>query len=242
MLFRIVSDGTVSPQERDELSRFHNTSLLTPEESLQLRDRAFNHVLAKYIGDRRLNPQEQSSLQHLAVELGISINARQESQQLISYHSTLHGLETAALEDLPTLNGQSGVILQRGEQDYFAHSANLLEMRVVRSRVVGRSSGVSFRLMKGVTYRVGQSRGSISSESDWTPVSNGTFVITNQRLVFRGDTKSINTPHSKLLDIETYADAIRFSVTNRQKPVTIRFFSPQSSELAALIISRMLNQ
>jgi hypothetical protein len=159
----------------------------------------------------------------------------------IGYFELLHQLETYSFDQLPAAR-DSGINLQRGEIDYFSIAADMLEERVVRSNYVGGSRGVSIRLVKGVSYRVGQSRGHIESERALVSVSSGQLTITNQRLIFTGDRKSVNAPLPKIMNLEMFSDGLRFSLTNRQRPVTLRFFTPQSTELAGMYISRMLNQ
>lgn len=226
----------------EELRRFNAESILTTEETSKLRDFVFSSVLSSYLADKKLSQAERNSILNIATRLGVPSAKMEEVRSLVNYSSLLDTLELCPFDQLPHSGGASGILLQKGELDYYCHSANLQEERVVRSHSVGRSSGVSIRLMRGVSYRIGQSRGTIQSERDWVPVSFGNFVITNQRLIFTGDRKSINAPLSKLLDVDVLADGIRFSMTNRQKAVTIQLFTPQSVELAGLILSRVINQ
>lgn len=242
LLWQVVSDGVITDEELELLRHFNAESVLTPEESYEVRDAVFSHVLSSFMADRRLSQTERNSIMNIATRLGVSSSRMAEVHSLVDYYSLLETFQTCPFNQLPHNAGASGILLQKGEMDYFCHSANLLEERVVRSQVVGRSSGVSIRIMKGVSYRVGQSRGTIQSERDWVPVSLGDFVITNQRLIFSGDRKSVNAPLSKLLDVDVLADGIRFSLTNRQKAITVQFFTPQSTEIAATVLSRVLNQ
>ena len=238
----IVSDGVVTDAELKSLSNFTSECGISPDEFGRVRNIVFNQVLASFSSDRRFTDSEQKSLIHLAQRLGVSGTALAQAKSQVDYFALLHNLETTPFEQLPHNNGSSGILLEQGEFDYFSHSAQLLEERVVRSRVVGNSAGVGFRVMKGVSFRVGHSRGHIQSERDVVPVSIGEFTITNKRLVFSGDRKSVNAPLAKLLDLDLFADGLRFSLTNRQKPVTVQFYSLQSTELAGLLISRILNQ
>lgn len=242
ILRRIVSDGIVTDAELKSLSDFTSECKITSEGFGRVRDIVFNHVLASFSSDRRFTDSERDSLMHIAQRLGISGAALSQARSQVGYFGLLNSIETMPFENLPHNNGESGIRLENGELDYFCHSAQLLEERVVRSRVVGKSAGVGFRLMKGVSFRVGQSRGHVQSERDVIPISFGDFVITNKRLIFSGDRKSVNAPLGKILDIDLFADGLRFSLTNRQKPVTVQFYSEQSAELAGLLISRVLNQ
>jgi hypothetical protein len=82
----------------------------------------------------------------------------------------------------------------------------------------------------------------MTSQSGLVPVSEGYFIITNKRLVFSGNRKSVSTNLDKLLAIEVYADGLMLSSTSRQKPTFIKFERPPEAELAAVLISRVLNE
>lgn len=238
----IVSDGVVTDEELRSLSDFARECEISSEDFGKVRDLVFNRVLAAYSSDRRFTDPEKNSLMHIAQQLGVSGAALAQARSQVDYFGLLSSIETRPFEELPHNNGESGVRLENGELDYFCHSAQLLEERVVRSRVIGKSAGVGFRVMKGVSFRVGQNRGHIQSERDVVPISLGEFVITNRRLIFSGDRKSVNAPLGKVLDLDLFSDGLRFSLTNRQKPVTVQFYSQQSAELAGLFVSRVLNQ
>jgi hypothetical protein len=72
----------------------------------------------------------------------------------------------------------------------------------------GGSQGVSFRLAKGITYRVGARRGHLVSDKQVMPVSTGNFVMTNKRAVFAGDAKSFALKFDKIINLELYANGL----------------------------------
>ncbi|MBP9665196.1 MAG: hypothetical protein KBD94_11280 [Pyrinomonadaceae bacterium] len=240
LLWQIVADGVITNEEMNALGRFYQENALTADEFAKVRDVVFNQVVAHYTADRRITDAEENTLMQIGRRLGLSDSALSNVSSHINYFALLNTVETCALADLPVTES-SGIILQRAEIDYLNFAASLLEERVVNRQIVGRSSGMSFRLMKGVSYRVGQSRGQILSQTGIVPISDGGFVVTNQRLIFSGDRKSVNAPLGKILDVDFYKDGLRFSLTNRQKPVTVQFFTEQSAELMAMYVSRVLN-
>lgn len=241
LLRQIVADGVITNDEMNTIGRFYEENELTAEEFAKVRDIVFNQIIANYTSDRRVTDAEQNSLMHIGKRLGMSDSSLSHVSSHINYFTLLNTVETCSFDDLPATQS-SGIILQRGEIDYINFDAMLLEERVVNRQVVGRSSGMSFRIMKGVSYRVGQSRGQILSQTGIVPISEGEFVVTNQRLIFSGDRKSVNAPLGKILDVDFFKDGLRFSLTNRQKPVTVQFFTEQSAELMAMYVSRVINQ
>ncbi|MDB6034217.1 MAG: hypothetical protein JWM16_4555 [Verrucomicrobiales bacterium] len=105
--------------------------------------------------------------------------------------------------DLPRIL-VSNVILATGEVAHCSEPGSLYEESMVSSHFEGGSSGVSFRVMKGVSFRVGAHRGSMVSEKADQAVSSGSLVITSARVIFQGDAKSFATKLSKIIDIARF--------------------------------------
>jgi hypothetical protein len=117
--------------------------------------------------------------------------------------------------------------LRRGERAFYVVSnAALVEPRRAPGQWVGRSSGWSFRVARGVYYRVGASRGTyVPGQEQQTVVDYGTATITNQRATFQGGRQAREWQFAKLLG---YADDPAWPVTilqvsNRQKASGIMY-------------------
>ena len=119
------------------------------------------------------------------------------------------------------------VNLQFGEKAYFVVDAQLLEERVVGRQYQGGSHGVSFRIMKGVSYRVGASRGRSVPVRGVVPVSTGCFCITSQRLIFAGNVKSFAVDRRKILSTD---------VLSTESPLLPKPARPEPSSLPGRLI------
>jgi hypothetical protein len=240
-LHRAVADGKITDSEAEDLRNRMQHLGLSQFEISKAVDSVYFSVVGRYTADRRITDEERASIEHIGKALGVSPEAISSASQSLDYFALLHALETSAFDDLPATYS-SNLILAKNEIDYFGVSGSMLEERVVRREMVGGSHGVSIPLVKGIRYRVGQSRGQLNSITGIVPVSYGEFTVTNQRLAFSGDKKSVNAPFAKIQHLEMFADGLRFSMTNRQKPITIQFYTPESTELIGMYISRVLNQ
>ena len=83
---------------------------------------------------------------------------------------------------LPKLNTDT-ISLAPSEHCHFVDKASLVTEETVTSHYEGRRSGWSLRVMKGVTYRIGASRG-IPVKKRVQEYTNGLLYITNQRIIF----------------------------------------------------------
>jgi hypothetical protein len=131
-------------------------------------------------------------------------------------------------------DGDSPLALKKGEELFMvAHGAALVEPRRLPGQWVGRSQGMSVRVMKGVTYRVGANRGTyVQGGETPTAIDTGTISITNRRVVFQGAKQSREWLYSKLIGFQHDAEEpiTYLQVSNRQK--TSGFMYDQASAQA----------
>ncbi|HEV2695408.1 MAG TPA: hypothetical protein VG347_21110 [Verrucomicrobiae bacterium] len=143
-------------------------------------------------------------------------------------------------------NGQSpGIdrpifLLQRGEIICWAEPSTLEEVKVVGRHYEGSSSGVSFRLAKGVRFTVGRQRGHAVSETAAVTTSTGELIITNKRLAFLGDNKSIALKFEKILDIHPASNGIKFSDGGKSGPKLIRYNSNRNADIICEVLNYVL--
>jgi hypothetical protein len=113
------------------------------------------------------------------------------------------------------------IVLHKGESAFLvASGAALIEPKQLPGRWVGSYSGVSFRVMKGVSYHVGGTRGHYVPGPDVpAPIAKGTVTVTNQRVVFQSDQQAREWAFAKLLGYQhdPSKPVTYFQVSNRQK-------------------------
>ena len=122
--------------------------------------------------------------------------------------------------DLPS-NDSGGLSLKQGE--VVVHrlaSVGLVEFRSNGSSYSGGSQGVSIRVMKGLSYRVGANRGTITKNPETLQlIDEGSATFTNKRVVFAGANQSREWDFEKFLGANVTANGITayMPVSNRQK-------------------------
>jgi len=106
---------------------------------------------------------------------------------------------------LPKLN-VSTLILSPGEVSHFVDKSCLVTEKTLR-HYQRRNSGMSFRIMKGVTYHTGggQSHPMEQQVPVYTP---GYLYITNKRVVFVAREKSFEKKLTSLTAVTPYSDAV----------------------------------
>jgi hypothetical protein len=149
---------------------------------------------------------------------------------------------------LPTINlvvdtGMQ-IILKKDEVIHFASKASLNEMRVVNLGYESGSHGVSFRIMKGVSYRIGASKGHVIKEERLIETSRGIFLVTNQRLFLHpiGDNKPLSIPLNKILSYSCFSNGIQFYKEGREKGYFISMEKNSSVEIAGLCLGHLVSR
>jgi len=141
-----------------------------------------------------------------------------------------------------TIASGSPPILKKGETIHFANYAMLKEMRTVNLGWESGSHGVSIRIMKGVSYRVGATRGHVIKEDRLVQTSQGVLLITNQRLFLHpiDNSKPLSIPLNKILSHHCSSNGIQFYKDGREKGYYLMMTDSASCEIAELCLGHLL--
>ena len=109
------------------------------------------------------------------------------------------------------------VILKSGEEPIVVlPDITFREPHAVRTSI-GGYGGPTFRIAKGVSFRLGGASSRSVSHDEIQVIDKGILTITNKRLIFTGSMKTLNYNLSKILSINEYRDAIAIQRDNKQK-------------------------
>jgi len=147
-------------------------------------------------------------------------------------------LSAKSANDLPLIDpdmstappGAPRLILKKDEKIFAASPVFLCEYRKDRHFKYG-FQGVSFRIAKGISYRVGQGRGHIISNDILVETSKGLLLVTNKRVFLQPIFEQDKPVSVKLSDIESYAiteNAITIFKEGRQRPMIFKFYDNKS--------------
>jgi hypothetical protein len=120
----------------------------------------------------------------------------------------LRDISAGVLPNRARMEGPVSINLQKGEQIVWLYKqCELLEDKTVRE-FVGRSSGISVRIAKGVYYRTGAFRGHPIERTERRNSDTGTAAFTNKNIYFVGSRKSFRTPYKKIVSFMPFTDGI----------------------------------
>lgn len=185
--------------------------LSTPDTCLQ---EAIYYVLNKaatnFLKDGILTDKEESLIRNYKDKFGVSFSNLPTAFQ----NSNIEKIEQSAilknLEKGIYPNQVTGlpIVLRGDEFLLWTYDGVTCYQEKVEKEYVGRHNGVNIRIIKGVYYRIGQSKGKPVEHSYMNNIGTGTLFVTNKNLIFYSTLKSIKIPFTKLLGISPYSDGM----------------------------------
>jgi hypothetical protein len=95
-----------------------------------------------------------------------------------------------------------------------------------KTKYVGGSHGVSFKVAKNVRYRVGAYRGHRVTTYYEKEADTGNLYITSKRVLFAGSKEITSVTAGKIADIRMEGDHLWILVENRKTPVILQLTVP----------------
>ncbi len=232
-----VQDGELTDAEMDELTRQYKEFDITESDLSKIRIAAYVTASKAIRTDGVVTNEEYEKLKKIQQFLKIPDEDIRGSKKELTRLCLINEIQQGTLP----LITDSPVILQKTEKVHWVEPGDLLEERVISRRYEGGSHGVSVRIMKGVSYRVGAHRGHIVSETGIVPISSGDFVVTNKRAIFSGDKKSFALRIDKLLDLEMFSNGTRLT-DDKGKIRQIQFNLPENTDIVGAVLTQVINR
>ena len=234
---KAASDGKITPDEIAELDKKKSDLGLTEEDVKQMKAEVYTVAFSAAKSDKQITKEEENELQRIQTYLGLGDDEVHHDKKELARLRLLNEIQQG---NMPTIT-VANLVTQKGEKVYWVEPVIMAEEKVIRRRYEGGSQGMSFRIMKGVSYRVGGHRGHITSEIGVVAVSEGEMVITSKRVVFRGDKKSFASKLDNILDIQLFTNGFQFSENNKSKPRLLKFKQEGNHDIIGAVLSYAIN-
>jgi len=150
----------------------------------------------------------------------------------------LHALDAGKAPSITIeLNGPLAPRLENGERVLWSfNNVSYLTMRS-RTQFVGRSSGVSIRVMRGVYYRTGAYQGEPIRTNYLSNEDLGSLTIADKNIHFVGTHRALKIPFKKLASAQLYSDGIEILQNGvAAKPLIFKVDDPP---FAANLLARL---
>lgn len=212
------------------------TTTTEPEKPSAKALNEYRKTFAKYAEKNHITKSEWDELRALQQQLKLS--AESIAPEINEYLRLCQNTETK--DTLPKIEAP-GIAIHREETVHHYERASELAERVTKREYKGGSHGISVRVAKGVSVRMGSQKGKIHTTTSVIPISDGDFYITSQRLIYRSHKKSFNYRYDQIESLEITDNTIIIGAPNGNMR-TIKLESNAPEHLAHLINSAIKNQ
>jgi hypothetical protein len=229
-----ASDPVEAHRLAAEFKENPQLDVLSEKERRERSSTAFRVYAENVLAADRLTEEEERAFGDVADAFDVD-----ETEFATTFSDVLNRLVIARVND-----GRLGVIGEpqlMTKKDEIAHletHANLMKEVAVREWR-GASSGYSFRIAKGVTYRTGAIRGkSVVVGSELKVADSGLLAVTSHRIAYMGN-KTIEMKYDKLMNMDVFSDGVRVHVSNRQNAPLFKVDPGVGEVIAATVNAAM---
>ena len=201
-----------------------NLLQLFPMSAEEIRN-AYLAVLDKaaknYLKNGFLSPSDKAKIDDYVTGLGLQVNnlpVQFQNSDIVKISQSMI-LDNLKKGIVPSVNVNLPIVLSRGESLLWVYNDAELLMEKIEREWVGRNHGVSIRIIRGVYYRVGQSKGKPVEHSHMQSHGRGCFIVTTKNLIFYSQQKTIKVPYTKLVGITPYSDGVEIHKDNSKRIV-----------------------
>jgi hypothetical protein len=194
-----------------DLKQIADDSYISREKLDQILEQTFAEKLDYYLDDGVLTSEEEDNLGEYIENFDLS------QEQIDSNGSLSKMVRASVLRNLmngePYTNrikfdGNLPFKFQKSEElVWLFPNVELFEQRI-KTTYEGGSSGVSFRLAKGVYYRTGSFKGHPVKTTKIVPVATGLLALTNKHVYFSSSIKNFRINYNKIITLDPYSDGI----------------------------------
>lgn len=229
----IIGSKSVSNEQIQILRKYDKKSLID----------TFLNIYNELIKDKELEEKEIKALETYQNELSLTNEDIQYEDRIrpYIYVNKVRNENKLPIADLEIINLEKP-ILKKDEVVHYADNALLKELRSVNLGYSGGSHGVSIRIAKGISYRIGAHRGQIVKEDRLIPISQGVLIITNQRLLLHPSpgSKLVNIPLDKILSYHCYENGVEIFKEGREKGYFFEIKGKGSVEIFGICLGFLL--
>ena len=129
--------------------------------------------------------------------------------------------------------------LKKGEVVHLADYGYMKKVSTRTERVGYHGPVISFKLFKGVRYRAGDLGVHRTTRTTIDVVDEGSFYITNKRVVFVGQMKNFSIPINKVIKIEVMDEGLLLQKENTMTP---RIVELGDYDLPLSVLSVLINE
>lgn len=210
----LTDDEVANVREKAEVLRLDGdkSNDILVEKVQATAKRKIQAIIDRVNETNRFSPGDEAEMREIAANLKLTFTM---DLSPLANQRFLWAVENG--EPAPLTPVRADIFLGRGEQCFHFAPASWRQIKAVRKNYGYVGSSMSFRVAKGVRFSVGRAIPISTTSDQMVTISDGTLYLTNQRLLFVGDSRSSETKFRSIANIEWYSDGCEV-IKNRGKP------------------------
>lgn len=204
------------------------TLLLKQEKSETARStivsKAINCAMGKLSHSEEVTLDNEKYIEELKKRYSLTEGELQRLPNYVGYMKLLQ-IQDLLQGNVPKrfFNVNSPINFQKSETPIWEFvNAVLYEEQTIRT-IVGRTSGFSVRIAKGLYYKTSAFKGHPVIKTELVPKYYGAMVITNKHIYFYSREKSLRFPFTKIVSFVDYEDGLGIQLDKQNsKPILIQ--------------------
>ncbi len=234
-----VADGTLPPGKKAYLDSVAARLDMSPQERAAANTHAIERMIQQAINENAVNPPQMARINSAGKCL--AVDSKSLSPSITARLNHVLQMQQIAAGHLPVLPvGTTPLSLQAGEDAHFATNCHVTQEKVVGREYHGHSGGPSFRICRGVSYRLGSYSGRSVPITKDVVVSRGLLILTSKRAVYLADKIGFNADWSKVNAVVPYSNAIEFYFTNKQNASRLLYDQHEDASYIEAICAHLL--
>jgi len=209
---------------------------LSEEEANQIdiksRKSCLDDIVKSSIIDGMLSPLNNERIHSAAKRLNVNLSFDKQTSQYLDKLKLYWKIENDQLEKKSV-----DISLQKDEVCYYSLNCKWMELRKITKSVSYSGVTGSFKIAKGVRYRVGNFKPQRITVDKLIEIDNGDLYVTNKRIIFMGAKKNSNIKFQNILAITPYSDGVGIEKDSGKSPI----LKCNEADILARILSKLNN-
>jgi hypothetical protein len=195
---------------QSHLTEVAQDGYISENEKRALLVQGWTDAVDRYLEDGVLDESEERRLGEFKSRLSLSqedLDTRGAFTR-VAKSAVIRDVLNGVIPRRMTVEGTLPINLERNEEVvWLFHGCEYLEDKT-RRLYVGGSQGMSFRIMKGVYYRIGAFAGQPIDRTERVHIDTGMVVITNKHIFFAGPAKALRVPYAKIVSFQPFSNGM----------------------------------
>ena len=225
-LVAFFTEGATEHQVKTDVRNVISVLPLNSEDENEVYMYVLNKAAENFMKDGILTDKEEQLIRSFAQAFSLPLDhlpVKYKDSDLAKI-GEMTVLKNFAKGIVPSTFVQLPILLGKSESLLWTYNNVTFYQEKVEKEFVRNNGGFSFKVMKGVYYHTGRSKGRPIEHKYMDKIALGDLYVTNQNLIYYSSEKAVKIPYKKLIGITPYSDGIEVLKDGNSKRMVFQGF------------------